>query len=99
MTKPVYVIQTTLSVWICVHVTTVTTKHQLMKRMMLKAMTVLLNKMTNLILNTEPFPFFGIDPIFSIHDIWELYFLAFLRILSISNFSDFKAPEMESDKS
>ena len=99
MTKPVYVLQTTLSVRICAPVVTATTKSQLMKRMMMRAMTVLMNTVTNLILNTKPFPFFNVDAIFFIHDIWEWYFLAFLRISSILDFSDFKAPEMESDKS
>ena len=64
VTKTVYVLQTTLSVRICAHVTTATTKRQLMKLMMMRAMTVLINTVTNLILNTEPFPFFGIDAIF-----------------------------------
>ena len=70
-----------------------------MKRMMMRAMTVLMNTLTNLILNTEPFLFFDIDAIFSIRDIWERYFLAFLRISNILDFYNFKAPEMESDKS
>ena len=64
VTKPVYVLQTTLSVRICARVTTATTKRQLMKRMMMRAMTVLINTVTNLFLNTEPFPFFDIDAIF-----------------------------------
>ena len=89
----------TLSVRICVPVVTVTTKRQLMKRMMMRAMKVLMNTVTNLMLNTEPFPFFDIDAIFLIHDIWEQYFLAFLRTSSILDFSNFKAPKMESDKS
>ena len=52
-----------------------------------------MNTVTNLILNTEAFPFFDIV-IFLINDIWEQYFLAFLRISSILDFSNFKAPEM-----
>ena len=70
-----------------------------MKRMMMRAMIVLMNTVTNLILSTESFPFFDIDAIFFIHDIWEQYFLAFLRISSILDFSNFKVPEMESYKS
>ena len=70
-----------------------------MKRMMTRAMTVLINTVTNLILNTEAFPVFENDAIFFLHDIWERYFLAFLRISSILDFSNFKAPEIESDKS
>ena len=70
-----------------------------MKRMMMRVMTVLMNTVTNLILNTEPFLFFDIDAIFFIHDIWERYFLAFLRISNILDFYNFKAPEMKSDKS
>ena len=66
---------------------------------MMREMTILMNTVTNLILNTEPFPFFDIDAIFFIHDIWEQYFVAFLRISSILDFFSFKAPEMESDKS
>ena len=99
VTKPVYVLQTTLSVRISAPVITATTKRQLMKRMMMRVMTFLMNTVTNLILNTEPFPFFDNDAIFFVHDIWERYFLAFLRISSILDFSNFKAPEMESDKS
>ena len=57
-----------------------------------------MNTVTNLILNTEAFPFFDIV-IFFINDIWEQYFLAFLRISSILDFSNFKVPEMESDES
>ena len=98
VTKPVYVLQMTLSVRICAPVITVTRKHQLMKRMMMRAMTVLVNTVTNLILNTEPFPFFDTDAIFFIHDIWERYFLPFLKISSILDFFNFKVPEMESDK-
>ena len=70
-----------------------------MKRMMMRAMTVFINTVTNLILNTEPFAGFDNDAIFFIHDVWERYFLAFLRISSILDFSTFKAPEIESDKS
>ena len=99
VTKPVYVLQTTLNVWICAPVIAATTKRQLMKRMMMRAMTVLKNTVTNLFLNMEPFPFFDIDAIFFIHDIWERYFLVFLRISSILDFSNFKASEMESSKS
>ena len=99
MMKPVYVFKTTLSVRMCAPLTTVTTKCQLMKQMMMKAMTVLMNTVTNLLLNNEPFPFFDIDAIFFIHDIWKGYFLAFLRVSSILYFSNFKDPEMESDKS
>ena len=99
MMKPVYVFKTTLSVRMCAPVTTVITKCQLMKQMMMKAMTVLINTVTNLLLNNEPFPFFDIDAIFFIHDIWEGYFLAFLRVSSILYFSNFKDPEMESGKS
>ena len=94
MTKPVYVLQTTLSV-----VITATTKRQLMKRMMMRETTVLMNTVTNPILNTEPFSFFNIDALFFIHNIWERYFLTFVRISSIFYFSNFKALEMESDKS
>ena len=70
-----------------------------MKRMMMRAMTIFINTVTNLILNTEPFAGFDNDAIFFIHDVWERYFLAFLRISSILDFSTFKAPEIESDKS
>ena len=94
MTKPVYVLQTTLSV-----VITATTKRQLMKRMMMRETTVLMNTVTNLILNTEPFSFFNIDALFFIRNIWERYFLTFVRISSIFYFSNFKALELESDKS
>ena len=97
--KSVYVLQTTLSVQICAPVITATIKRQLMRRMMIRAMTVLMNTVMNLILNTESFLFFDIDAIFFIYDILEQYFLAFLRISSILDFSNFKAPEMESDES
>ena len=80
-------------------VITVTTKCHLMKPMMIRVMVVLVNTVTNLILNTEPFPFFDFDAIFFIHDTWEQYFLTFLRISSILDFSNFMAPEMESDES
>ena len=50
----------TLSVRIYAPVITATTKYQLMKRMIMRAMTVLMNTVTNLILNTEPFPFLNL---------------------------------------
>ena len=50
----------TLSVRICAPVITATTKYQLMKRMIMRVMTVLMNTVTNLILNTEPFPFLNL---------------------------------------
>ena len=56
-----------------------TTKGRLMKRMMMRAMIVLMNTVTNLILSTESFPFFDIDAIFLYMIYRSNIFLLFLE--------------------